>query len=203
MNDIRQGHELTPEGIETRRLRIRRFLPSDIDDLLAVVSHPSVAAETPNIPHDSEGLAEYVDQQNRLALFEPHACVDFAIERKSDQRVIGLVTVVSNGNRQGEIGWGIGIDYRSHGFATEAAQGLISYLFDAHNYHRIFAGTIYTNTASWAVMERLGMRKEAHFIKAHPPTMPEGPWIDTVRYAVLAEDWVDGRRIEKQGVPTS
>ncbi len=189
MSDCERVHQLPPEGIETRRLRIRRFVPSDVDDLLAVVSHPSVAAETPNIPHEIEGLAEYVNQQNRLTLFEPHACIDFAIERKADQRVVGLVTSVSNGNRQSEIGWAIGVDYRGHGFATEAARGLIAYLFATHNDHRIFAGTIYTNTASWAVMERLGMRKEAHFVKAHPPMTPGEAWIDTVRYAVLAEEW--------------
>jgi RimJ/RimL family protein N-acetyltransferase len=38
-------------------------------------------------------------------------------------------------------------------------------------------------------MERLGMRKEAHFVKAHVPAEPSGEWIDTVRYAVLAEEW--------------
>ncbi len=33
------------------------------------------------------------------------------------------------------------------------------------------------------------MRKEAHFVKAHVPAEPEGEWIDTVRYAILAEEW--------------
>ena len=37
------------------------------------------------------------------------------------------------------------------------------------------------------------MRKEAHFREAHLPVEPEGPWIDTVRYAILASEWPPSR----------
>jgi len=73
--------------------------------------------------------------------------------------------------------------------ATEAARRLITYAFEDCGYHRIFAGTIFTNTRSWGLMERLGLRKEAHFVKAHVRAEPNGEWIDTVRYAILAEEW--------------
>ncbi len=45
------------------------------------------------------------------------------------------------------------------------------------------------NQRSWKLMERVGMRKEAHFREGHVPAEPGGPWIDTVRYAVLASEW--------------
>jgi len=134
-------------------------------------------------------MAEYVDTQNRYSLFETKKCVDLACELKETEAVIGLLSLVSDGKRQGEIGWGFGIDHRGQGLATEAARRLISYAFEDCDYHRIFAGTIFTNTRSWALMERLGMRKEAHFVKAHVPAEEGGEWIDTVRYAVLAEEW--------------
>jgi len=111
------------------------------------------------------------------------------VELKQTSKVIGLLSLVSNGERQGEIGWGFSIDYRGQGLATEAARRLITYAFEDCSYHRIFSGTIFTNTRSWAVMERLGMRKEAHFVKAHVPEKPCGEWIDTVRYAILAAEW--------------
>lgn len=188
MNDIKQDHEPDCRRIETARLRIRRFSHADIDDLLDAVRHPSVAVETTNIPHEPRELAEYINRQNGLRLFESRACTDLAIERKQDRRVIGLLSLVSDGNRQGEIGWALGASYRGSGYATEAAQALISYLFASCGYHRVFAGTIVTNMASWKVMERLRMRKEAHFVQAHPPHGPGGAWIDTVRYAILAEE---------------
>jgi len=196
LSDTECDQKLNGRGIETPRLRIRRFSHADLHDLQAVISDPSVAVETTNIPHDPENLARYIDRQNGLRLFEPKTCIDLAVERKEDGRVIGLVSLVSDGNRQGEIGWALGNDDRGRGYATEAAHALISYLFSFCGYHRVFAGTVLTNTASWGVMERLGMRKEAHFIQAHPPHEPGDPWIDTVRYAVLADEW-SGERLVK------
>jgi RimJ/RimL family protein N-acetyltransferase len=104
-------------------------------------------------------------------------------------KVIGLLSFVSNGQRQGEIGWALGVEHRGSGYATEAVRGLITYAFDSCAYHRVFAGTILTNEPSWKLMARVGMRKEAHFREAHVPTEPGGPWIDSVRYAVLASEW--------------
>ncbi|MFC2094828.1 GNAT family N-acetyltransferase [Candidatus Bipolaricaulota bacterium] len=176
--------------IRSERLIIRRFSLSDIDDIIEFTAHPSVSRELTNIPReDREKMLEFVETQNGYSLFEAKKCVDLAVEVKVTGKVIGLLSLVSNGNYQGEIGWGFGIDYRGEGLATEAARRLITYAFETCGYHRIFAGTIITNTRSWALMERLGMRKEAHFVKAHVPAEPGGEWIDTVRYAVLAEEW--------------
>jgi len=134
-------------------------------------------------------MAEYIETQRGYSLFETQACVDLACELKETGEVIGLLSLVSDGKRQGEIGWGFSIDHRGQGLATEAACGLITYAFEECSYHRIFAGTIFTNTRSWALMKRVGMRKEAHFVKAHVPAEEAGEWIDTVRYAVLADEW--------------
>ena len=176
--------------IQTKRLIIRRFTLPDIDDIIAFTEHPSVARETTNIPREDRAkMQEYIKTQNGYSLFETQACVDIAIELKATGVVIGLLSLVSNGKRQGEIGWGFGLEHRGQGLATEAARALITYAFNECGYHRLFAGTIFTNTRSWTLMERLGMRKEAHFVKAHVPAEEAGEWIDTVLYAVLAEEW--------------
>jgi len=179
-----------PFPIETERLTVRRFGPDDLEAIVAFTAHPSVSRETTNIPRDDPvKLDEYAIRQSKIELFEAKACVDLAIERKADRCVLGLLSLVSDGNRQGEIGWALGIEHRRQGYATEAARGLLNYVFTECGYHRIFAGTIYTNERSWGLMERLGMRKEAHFREAHVPAEPGGPWIDTVRYAILASEW--------------
>ncbi|MEE8593113.1 MAG: GNAT family N-acetyltransferase [Candidatus Bipolaricaulota bacterium] len=176
--------------LQTDRLIIRRFTHADIDDIIEFTAHQSVSRETTNIPREDRAkMAEYVDTQNGYSLFEADKCVDLAVELKETGRVVGLLSVVSNGDRQGEIGWGFGIECRGQGLAAEAARCLITFAFEDCGYHRIFAGTIFTNTRSWALMERLGMRKEAHFVKAHVPAEPGVEWIDTVRYAILAEEW--------------
>ena len=176
--------------IRTDKLVIRRFTEADIADIIAFTAHPSVSRETPNIPReDRQRMVEYVETQNNYALFEAKTCVDLAVDLVASGEVIGLVSFVSDGDRQGEIGWALGIDHRGRGLATEAVRRMITYVFEDCGYHRIFAGTVFANTRSWKLMERLGMRKEAHFVKAHVPSEPGGEWIDTVRYAVLAEEW--------------
>lgn len=176
--------------IRTDKLIIRRFTYADIDDVIEFTAHPSVARETMNIPREDRAkMAEYVDAQNGYSLFEADKCVDLAVELKETGEVISLLSLVSNGERQGEIGWGFGAECRGQGLATEAVRRLITYAFEDCGYHRIFAGTIFTNTRSWALMERIGMRKEAHFVKAHILAESGGEWIDTVRYAILAEEW--------------
>jgi RimJ/RimL family protein N-acetyltransferase len=178
--------------IRTDRLIIRRFTFADIDDIIAFTAHPSVARETTNIPREDHAkMMAYIETQNGYSLFETQACVDLACELKESGEAIGLLSLVSDGKRQAEIGWGFSINHRGQGLATEAAHALITYAFAECGYHRIFAGTIFTNTRSWALMERLGMRKEAHFVKAHVPAGKTGEWIDTVRYAILAEEWPD------------
>lgn len=177
--------------LHTDRLIIRRFSIGDIDNILDFTTHPSVSREIANMPHhDRSKMPTYIESQNRLSLFEARTCVDLAVELKETGRVIGLLSLVSDGHRQGEIGWGFGIDYRGRGLATEAARRLMTYAFHDCGYHRLFAGTIITNERSWRLMERLGMRKEAHFVQAHVPETPGGTWVDTVRYAILADEWV-------------
>jgi len=175
--------------ITSDRLILRRFTHDDIPDILDVVTDPSVARETPEIPHDEEKLVGYVDGQNALAAFETKKCFDLAIERRSDGRVIGLVSLVNDGHRQAEIGWALGIDHRRQGYATEAASALVASAIERHDFHRVSASTTFDNDPSWRVMERIGMRKEAHLRQAAPPAKAGGPWHDRVIYAILAEEW--------------
>ena len=187
--------------LKTERLTVRRFTYADIEDVAAFAAHPSVAAEIPTIPHrDREKMLDYVDTQNAYALFEPNRCVDLAVELSEAARVIGLLTVVHDGKRQCEIGWALGVDFRGRGLATEAAGRLLAYLFQDCDVHRVFAGTVITNARSWALMERLGMRREGYFVQAHPPTSPSGQWVDAVRYAMLKTEWED-RRIRDRDRP--
>jgi len=158
--------------------------------MLELLADPTVAVELREVESvNREGAERFLEKQASVALFAPKTCVDLAVERSEDGKLIGLVSVVSNGHRQAEIGWAFHSEHRGQGYATEAARGLLDLLFRTHGFHRVFAGTIYTNERSWKVMERLGMRKEAHFWKAHVPAEEGGEWIDTVRYGLLAEEW--------------
>ncbi len=172
--------------IMTERLILRRFNYNDVQDILDFISHPSVSRIVTEMEATETGVKKYIDLKNSYELFEKDKCFDLAIARKTDDRVIGLVTLICKNHKQGQIGWALGIDYRGEGYATEAAEALIGYGFDNLGLHRIYADTTNENTTSWRVMERLGMRREACMKESE---FRNGKWLDSLTYGVLATEW--------------
>ena len=175
--------------IVTERLVLRRYTHDDIPDVLGFASQPSVAKVTSErIGATKEGVREYIDLQNSYRHFEKDKVFELAVERKEDGKVIGLLGMICQDHRQGEMGWGLGVEYRGQGYATEAARALMGYGFNALGLHRIYADTSSDNVASWRIMERLGMRREAVLRDA---VYKEGQWLDQYIYGMLADEWCD------------
>ena len=172
--------------IRTERLVLRRFTFDDVQEVLAFLSHPSVARIVREIEATEAGVRKYIELQNSHEPFEQNIWIGLALSRKVDDRVMGLVSLVCKDHRQGQCGWSLGIEYRGQGYATEAARGLFSYGFMVLGLHRISADTTSANPASWRLMERLGMRREAHLREAE---FRDGEWIDYFIYGILADEW--------------
>ena len=173
--------------IETERLWLRRFAEWDIPNLLDFLADPSVAKAVPEIEPTEAGARQYVARQAALEPFEEDQCFDLALEREADGKVIGLLTLVRRDSYRAEIGWALGVEHRGRGYATEAATALMIYGFTTLGLHRIQAGTRAANAASRRVMERLGMRREAHMREVE---CQDGAWQDAVIYAALADEWL-------------
>jgi RimJ/RimL family protein N-acetyltransferase len=173
--------------IATERLLLRRFTEGDIPDLLEFLADPLVARAVPGIEPTEAGARQYVERQAALQPFEEDQCFDLVVERKADGKVVGLVTLVRRDQHQGEIGWALGVGHRGRGYATEAARALMVHGFTSLGLHRIQAGTLARNVASWQVMERLGMHREACLRQAEHR---DGAWQDVVIYAALADEWL-------------
>ena len=100
--------------------------------------------------------------------------------------MLGLVTLVLRKHSQGEVGYALDRDHRGCGDASEAARAFMDYAFIELELHRVYAETRADNAASWKVMERLGMKREAHFREI---VCEGGHWYDLVVYAMLADEW--------------
>ena len=94
-------------------------------------------------------------------------------------------------HRQAEIGFAFHPDHHGHGYATEAAQALLALAFDELRAHRVFGRLEARNTASARVLERLGMRKEAHLVENEHV---KGEWQSEVVYAMLEREWTSRPR---------
>ena len=85
--------------------------------------------------------------------------LDFAILDKKSNNFIGIVdfSFTEENNKKG-IGWTIDKKYRKCGYATEAANAIIQYLFSETNTNKIIAYCDTRNIASQKIMQKLGMK---------------------------------------------
>jgi RimJ/RimL family protein N-acetyltransferase len=90
---------------------------------------------------------------------------------------------------QAELGWCFDPAVAGNGYATEAARELIRIAFADLGLRRVTALCFAANEASWRVMERVGMRREAHNVRES--LHRSGAWLDGLAYALLADEWRD------------
>lgn len=90
-----------------------------------------------------------------------------------------------------EIGWCLAPAHAGHGYATEAVRELLGIAFDGLGLRRVVAICFADNEPSWRLMERIGMRREAHHVRDN--LHRDGEWYDGLTYALLAEEWTGQR----------
>jgi RimJ/RimL family protein N-acetyltransferase len=88
---------------------------------------------------------------------------------------------------QAEIGWVLHPDHLGRGYATEAVREIIRVCFEDLGLRRVVANCFAANTASWRLMERVGMRREQHSLL--DSLHRSGEWMDGYGYALLAGEW--------------
>ena len=98
------------------------------------------------------------------------------------------VRMVSQGRGvQAELGWALHPEECGKGYATEAVEEVLRVCFDELGLRRVTASCFAANEASYRLMERVGMRREAH--TRRDALHPSGRWMDGYSYALLAEEW--------------
>jgi RimJ/RimL family protein N-acetyltransferase len=181
---------LIPEyPIETERLRLRPFMRGDVEDVYSYRSLEDVARHLFNPPLSWEECAMAVRQRtNQIRLENDEDRIILAVEAREGGPVIGEVSLIlrSRDARQGELGWIFHPQSQGRGLASEAARAMLALAFNDASLHRVFARCDARNEPSWRLMERLGMRREAHF-REH--AIFKGQWDEEFVYAILSREW--------------
>ncbi|MER6911322.1 GNAT family N-acetyltransferase [Streptomyces sp. NPDC000594] len=173
--------------IRTERLVLRPFTAGDEEDMLEFESREDVARYLFNEPRTREDNArELAARTGRTALRKEKDELIAAVEL--DGKVIGYVLLIwlSEEHRQGEFGYVFHPGFGGKGYATEAAAEMLRVAFDRLDLHRVIGRCDPRNTGSARVMERLGMRQEAHFVESE---IFKGEWGGELHYAMLAREW--------------
>lgn len=173
--------------LETERLLIRQITLEDKYELFDYRSDSEANKYQGWIPKTIEEVEVFIGNTAKQ-INEPQTWFQCAIIEKTTQNLIGDLGVhfIGSENKQAEIGCTLHKDFQNKGYATEALKKMINYLFSELNKHRIIASIDPKNINSIRLVERIGFRKEAHFIES---LWINGQWVDDLVYALIEKDW--------------
>jgi RimJ/RimL family protein N-acetyltransferase len=158
--------------LETERLRLREFVPEDVDALSAVLSDPETMRYYP-ASLDRTGVAEWIERNRRRYADAGHGL--WAMVLKSSGEVVGdcgLTQQTVDGVGEIEIGYHVRRDLWGQGYAPEAARACRDYGFARLGAERLISLVPLGNLPSRRVAEKVGMslwkevmwREMAHWV---------------------------------------
>ncbi|MDD6884479.1 MAG: GNAT family protein [Eubacteriales bacterium] len=183
-------YELRPivPTLETPRLRLRKLLMTDSQDIYEYSKDPLVAKHVLWDPHrsvaESRSYIRYMQRKYRT-----DEAYSWGIELKAEKRIIGTIGFmwIQPENNAAEVGYSLSRMYWNQGIMTEALSKLLEYGFRTLNLNRIEAQHETDNPASGAVMRHCGMRQEGVL---RSRIINKGKYVDMVLYAVLRREYL-------------
>lgn len=175
--------------IETDRLILRPYRETDYDDLLELLSSEEVCRYLLHGPKGPEEVRESLARRMDIPPLDTNGQDHtFAVELKETGQHLGEVVffLINTEHRLGEIGFVFHPFAQGKGYAAEASTAVLRFGFETLGLYRMIGRLDATNTASAALLTRLGMRKEAHFVRNEKI---KGEWTDEAVFAMLDDEW--------------
>ena len=172
----------------TERLLLRELALSDAEACNAYESDPEV------VRHQSHGVRTLDESRDYIARVRaesdvtPRSLFDLAVIEKAAGTLVGRIGlgVRDPEAREAALWYVVRRDRWGRGLIVEAARALLDWGFGERALHRVYVDVDVRNAASLRVADKLGMRREAHFVEN---AWVKGEWTDSVICAVLAREW--------------
>jgi RimJ/RimL family protein N-acetyltransferase len=174
--------------LETGRLTLRLFAPEDFDAFAVLHGDDDVARFLYNEPRRGKEARDLFERKRANSVLRAEGdWMSCAIVEAATGALVGDLAFhwLSEEHRTGEIGFLITPAAQGKGYATEASGALLNWAF-ATGFHRVIGRLDARNAASARVLEKLGMRREAHLVENE---WVKGEWQSELVYAVLAREW--------------
>ena len=175
--------------LETDRLILRSFQDSDLETFVAYRSDPQVARyQGWDAPYNRETAKAFIAEMRQKTPGIRGEWYQIAVELKANGEMIGdcAFHVLPQDGEQAEIGFTFSRSHQGKGYATEAVTRMLAYLFGELGLHRVQAICDAENSASARLLERVGMRREAHFVEN---IWFKESWGSEYAYAMLKKEW--------------
>jgi ribosomal-protein-alanine N-acetyltransferase len=169
--------------LETKRLILRRVLPSDVKEMFELRSNPETMKYIPRplLTNYDEALAHIQMMEDKI---ETNEGINWAITLKGEDKMLGVIGHyrIKPEHYRAEVGYMILPEYHGKGITTEAVQCVVDYGFNTMQLHSIEGVIDPENGASEKVLQKCGFVKEAHFKENE---YFGGKFIDAVVYSIL------------------
>ena len=176
--------------IGTKRLILRPFDTGDLDIVLKLYSDEEVMRYMPDPVMDPDMARRRLERNVAGWTAVPQTAYEMAVVCRETNKKIGRAEITRDlPEESAMIGWMLVRSAWGKGFATEIAGALIRYCFDELQVRRVYALCHPDNTASWKVMEKCGMRREAYHAQRRRYDKADGVrWEDELEYAAVRTD---------------
>ncbi|WP_371525382.1 GNAT family N-acetyltransferase [Streptomyces sp. NBC_01283] len=183
--------------VEGSTLRLREFVPSDVDGVLGIFGDPRTTREFGMPPFRRSDAAALVEQARAGARRTPRSHYRLGVSDIATGELIGSAKLILEdqsgeggmvrvGYRSAEVGLALRADRVSVGHSVEIGFLLGILGFDRLGLHRVWSGFMPSNVAAQRAIEKAGMVREGclrHY--GHV----DGVWHDIVQYSMLEDDW--------------
>ena len=174
--------------IQTDRLLLRRFRPTDLEAFVAYRSEEGVARfQSWDESYSRSDAERFLIEDSKVAPGQPGLWLQLAIEERETGNLCGdcAVRVAADQPRTAEVGVTLAPQHQNRGIASEALRATLDWVFGERDMHRVYAQADDRNEAVHRLLENLGFRLEARLIDAD---WFKGEWTTLRTYAVLKED---------------
>jgi ribosomal-protein-alanine N-acetyltransferase len=174
--------------IITERLCIRNLEVTDLNDFYIYRSNPDVTKYQGFDVMTIEQADKFIREQTDKLFGQPGEWVQYGIENKSTRKIVGDCAVKLNQDdiRIAEVGITISHLDQKKGYAKEALTGILAFLFNTRNIHRVVEIVDAENIASINLLRSVGFKLEGHFIEN---IFFKGKWGSEFQYAMLKPGW--------------
>jgi len=170
--------------LEGEKADLRTLEQDDAEFLRNLNNNPEIRKYLGRVPRPKSVKQQETGISSKT---ESDDIIQFIIESEGDR--VGTIAVFGINETYGsaEVGaFMIHPKYHGKGIGTEAMELILEYSFDNLNLHRIEGGYIESNTASKAVQEKFGFKKEG---RERDAVFRNGEYKDIIRMSLLEDEW--------------
>jgi RimJ/RimL family protein N-acetyltransferase len=176
--------------LTTPRLVIRNLKLTDAEAFYDYRSNPEVTRYQGFDVMTQQEVKSFIQEQQDKLFGKAGEWVQYGLENAATQTIIGdcAVKLDTHDPRMAEIGITVSHRYQKRGYAREALRGILQWLFEVKQLHRVIAIADAENIPSLALLKSVGMRQEGHFIQN---IWFKGQWSSEYQFAMLRQEWLN------------